>query len=255
MPLPVGPASYIGSLLRKIQEQRAVAPHATKAETDVASPMREAVQTPLDSPLKAESPGSSRTIGIRPESAPEIQEGTDGARVVTPGRSMIGAIGGVPGGLVVGPQQRLAQTLSMTATPSASTNATPSATQSPVPAAPATPSAQVVAPAVRSLAQPIGMTPEQVADLENQQRSFDAEMNRIRSMQPMTLEQFNSPAEATKRIKERIANITQTNKNNNQQSLGQVLGTSSQAPKKTSAVSQAYNTVKSLASKLISLFR
>lgn len=97
MASPVQSSSAISSLLRLIQQERSQAPTAAMPTADPSAPVREAVSTPLESPIAPESPGSDTTIALRPEGMDAV--GGE-APVIAPGRSMVGSIGGVPGGVV-----------------------------------------------------------------------------------------------------------------------------------------------------------
>lgn len=84
---------FIGSLLRTIQEERSKAPHVLPPAGEPQAPIRAAVQAPLESPISPESPGSARTVSIRPEGVPPTAASAPAGQVV-PARSMIGDMGG-----------------------------------------------------------------------------------------------------------------------------------------------------------------
>lgn len=67
---PTGQGSNIGTLLRLIQEDQNKSIPAINPANDPNSPMRGAIQGPINAP---ESPGSSRVVSVRPEGA--IQQG------------------------------------------------------------------------------------------------------------------------------------------------------------------------------------
>lgn len=85
---------FIGSLLRTIQEERSKAPHVLPPAGEPQAPIRAAVQAPLESPISPESPGSARTVSIRPEGVPPTSASTPPGQIVPPS-SMIGDMGGV----------------------------------------------------------------------------------------------------------------------------------------------------------------
>lgn len=95
-----GPAgSALGSLLRKIEEERNTGPHRTPQTSQDQSPIREAIQAPLETP---ESVGSSKMVSMKPEMAV-------GSGVVPPINATPNTAGGnaviapPPAGQVVGP--------------------------------------------------------------------------------------------------------------------------------------------------------
>jgi len=61
---PTNQQSNIGNLLRLIQEEKSTNPAIASPGNEVASPIRDVIQGPIQAP---ESPGSSRTISARPE--------------------------------------------------------------------------------------------------------------------------------------------------------------------------------------------
>lgn len=85
---------FIGSLLRTIQEERSKAPHVLPPAGEPQAPIRAAVQAPLESPISPESPGSSRTVSIRPEGVPPTSASTPPGQIVPP-FTIIGDRGGV----------------------------------------------------------------------------------------------------------------------------------------------------------------
>lgn len=99
MPSPVTPAtSGIGALLRMIEDEQAQAPTEIVPGAEPASAVRGTVATPLETPVKVESPGSSTTVS----SPAEVANPNQGQ--VTPGTSKVGGIGGLPEGVPVTPQ-------------------------------------------------------------------------------------------------------------------------------------------------------
>lgn len=85
---------FIGSLLRTIQEERSKAPHVLPPAGEPQAPIRAAVQAPLESPISPESPGSARTVSIRPEGVPPTSASTPPGQIVPPS-TIIGDRGGV----------------------------------------------------------------------------------------------------------------------------------------------------------------
>ena len=81
----------LGTLLRLIIEERKASPHYIPQGTEPATPMREAIATPLEAPKLAESRGSLRRIAIRPEDK-LIPESSQGVSVL--GSARMGSIGG-----------------------------------------------------------------------------------------------------------------------------------------------------------------
>jgi len=102
MPGPAQPASStVGALLRLIEQEKSKAPHLQTPQAAPSSPARDVAQAPLETPILPESPGSERTVGVKPESLPALSEaGISGDTV--PGRSIVGAIGGVGEGTLPG---------------------------------------------------------------------------------------------------------------------------------------------------------
>lgn len=123
-----GPAgSALGSLLRKIEEERQAGPHRTPQTSQDQSPIREAIQAPLETP---ESVGSSKMVSMKPEMAvgsgvvPPISAtppGAGGNAVITP----------PPAGAVVGPTIPAPILPSGVANPQAQGNPQPSQTNTP----------------------------------------------------------------------------------------------------------------------------
>lgn len=100
MPSPVTPAtSGIGALLRMIEDEQAQSPAQVAPGSDPADAVRGTVTTPLETPVKVESPGSSTTTSSPAEVVNPNQ------MQVTPGTSKVGGIGGLPEGMPVAAEQ------------------------------------------------------------------------------------------------------------------------------------------------------
>ncbi len=99
MPGPAQPAtSSVGALLRLIAQEKSKAPHLQTPQAASGTPIRAAAGSPLESPILPESPGSERTVGVKPELLPGVSEAGIAADTA-PGRTNIGAIGGPEGGI------------------------------------------------------------------------------------------------------------------------------------------------------------
>lgn len=90
--------STVGALLRLIEQEKSKAPHLQTPGSNASSPARNTAQAPLENPILPESPGSERTVGVKPETISGSSEAGISADNV-PGRTTVGAIGGIEGGM------------------------------------------------------------------------------------------------------------------------------------------------------------
>ena len=95
MPGPSQPAtSTVGALLRLIEQEKSKSPHLQTPVSGPSTPIRGAIGAPLEAPIQPESPGSERTVGVKPETVPATTEAGLSA-TTTPRRALFGEMGGL----------------------------------------------------------------------------------------------------------------------------------------------------------------
>ena len=104
-------SAALGSLLRKVQEDKEAQPHRVPPTAQVSSPIRQQVQPPITMP---ESVGSGKVVSLKPELRPSAESPTSSfePQVVGfpksiaggPGQDLPGKGSAIPGPSVVNPQ-------------------------------------------------------------------------------------------------------------------------------------------------------